>query len=100
MALARRILAIPVAALVVFRTAVQCLSQQEVTGHALDHLAGISTVIMPSSTSMLKIPTPYTARLQPFNHHPFARSSASRLDAEKRPDGGRLHGRRAAVNRA
>ena len=34
------------------------------------------------------------------NHHPFARSSASRLDAEKRPDGGRLHGRRAAVNRA
>lgn len=32
--------------------------------------------------------------------HPCARFSALNLDAEKRPDGGRLHGRRAAVNRA
>ena len=34
------------------------------------------------------------------NPHLFARFSALNLDAEKRPDGGRLHGRRAAVNRA
>ena len=84
MVLARRILAIPVAALVVFRTAVQCLSQQEVTGHALDHLAGISTVIMPSSTSMLKTPTPYTDRLLWFSRGRRDCSSASSLDAHER----------------
>lgn len=82
MALARRIFAIPVAALVAFRTAVQCLSQQEVTGHALDHLAGISTVIMPSSISTRAPPTRSTDRLLWFSRVRRDCSSASSLDTE------------------
>ena len=92
MALARRILAIPVAALVAFRTAVQCLSREEVTGLALALAVRITTVVMPSSTSMLKTPTTYTDRLLLFSRVRRDCSCASNLDAQDEPERSRLYG--------